>query len=66
MPNGKAPHFANALKRTAQAYPAAKTLHLLMDSLNTHFEKSLTDRLGIAQGRMGALQPALHAQTAAG
>jgi hypothetical protein len=50
-PNRKAPQFANPLKRIARAYPAAKTIHLLMDNLNPHFEKSLTDRFGIAQGR---------------
>jgi DDE superfamily endonuclease len=49
--NRTAPQFANALKRIARAYPAAKTIHLLMDNLNTHFEKSLTDRFGLAQGR---------------
>jgi hypothetical protein len=49
--NRRAPQFANALKRIARSYPAAKTIHLVTDNLNTHFEKSLTDRFGTAQGR---------------
>jgi transposase len=50
-PNRKAPEFAKALKRIAQAHPAAKTIHLLMDNLNTHCAKSLIDRFGDREGR---------------
>jgi hypothetical protein len=49
-PNRKAPEFAKALKRIAQAHPAAKTIHLLMDNLNTHCAKSLIDRFGDREG----------------
>ncbi len=45
--NRKAPKFAAALKRIARTYPAAKTIHLVMDNLNTHCEKSLTDTFGV-------------------
>jgi DDE superfamily endonuclease len=45
------PRFATALRRIARCYPAAKTIHLLMDNLNTHCEKSLTRRFGIEHGR---------------
>ena len=50
-PNRTAPRFAAALERIAKSYPAAETIHLLMDNLNTHCEKSLTDRLGAERGR---------------
>lgn len=50
-PNRKAPQFAKALQRIAQAYPTARTIHLLMDNLNTHCAKSLTESFGEHQGR---------------
>jgi hypothetical protein len=49
--NRKAPKFAAALKRIARSYSAAKTIHLVMDNLNTHCAKSLTDAFGAAAGR---------------
>ena len=49
--NRKAPKFAAALKRIAKSYPTAKTIHLVMDNLNTHCEKSLTDAFGAEEGR---------------
>jgi hypothetical protein len=50
-PNRKARYFARALKRISKAYPKAKTIHLIMDNLNIHREKSLLDVLGPELGR---------------
>jgi transposase len=49
--NRTAPQFAGALKRIAAAYPEADTIHLVMDNLNTHREKSLIEAFGVEQGR---------------
>ena len=38
--------FAKALFQLAMAYPAAETIHLVMDNLSTHSRKSLTDLCG--------------------
>jgi transposase len=48
--NRTAPQFAGALKRIAATYPEAKTIHLVIDNLNTHCEKSLTTSFGAEQG----------------
>jgi|ERR1035437_6788550 hypothetical protein len=50
-PNRKAPQFAKSLKRIARAHRAAKTIHLLLDNLNTHCAKSLIDTFGDRDGR---------------
>jgi len=49
--NRQAPRFADAMKRIAAAYPRARTIHLVMDNLNTHGQKSLTDSFGALEGR---------------
>ena len=49
-PNRQKPRFAAALRRIARRYPAAKTIHLVMDNLNIHCEKSLVDALGPTEG----------------
>jgi hypothetical protein len=49
--NRKGPRFAAAMKRIADAYSSARTIHVIMDNLSTHREKSLTDRWGFVQGR---------------
>jgi len=49
--NRKAPRFADAMKRIAAAFPKAKTIHVVMDNLNTHGEKSLIDAHGTFEGR---------------
>jgi len=49
--NRKGPRFAAAMKRIADAYPKARTIHVIMDNLSTHREKSLTDRWGFKYGR---------------
>lgn len=42
--------FAKMVARIARAYPEATTIHLVMDNLNTHGKKSLTDFFGENQG----------------
>lgn len=49
--NRKAPRFADAVKRVADAFPKARTIHLVMDNLNTHCEKSLVTAFGAFEGR---------------
>ncbi|PIP71580.1 MAG: hypothetical protein COW89_11265 [Nitrospinae bacterium CG22_combo_CG10-13_8_21_14_all_47_10] len=48
--NRKANTFAKIMGRIARAYPGRKTRHLVMDNLNTHKEKSLTDYYGPGKG----------------
>jgi len=43
--------FAQCLKWLAQKYPKAVTIHLVMDNLNTHNEKSLVETYGLVEGR---------------
>jgi len=45
-PDRSALQFARTIRELAAAYPAARTIHLVMDNLNTHRKKSLTDHLG--------------------
>lgn len=47
----KAPNFARALKRISDAYPTAERIHLIVDNLNTHREKSLIVTFGEEAGR---------------
>jgi hypothetical protein len=49
--NRKGPEFAKMVARIARAYPDARTIHLVLDNLNTHREKSLTAFYGEAVGR---------------
>jgi DDE superfamily endonuclease len=42
--------FAQVLSRLAEQYPAAKTIHLVVDNLHIHRRKSLTDRYGEESG----------------
>ena len=39
------------VQRVLAAYPGARTVHLVMDNLNIHCEKSLTDHFGRRMGR---------------
>lgn len=48
--NRKAPEFAQMLREIGRAYPNAKTIHLVMDNLNTHRKKSLIETLGPKRG----------------
>lgn len=43
--------FAECLKWLEKKYSKAVTIHLVMDNLNTHNEKSLTKRFGDKEGR---------------
>ncbi len=43
--------FARCLKWLSKRYPDAITIHLVMDNLNTHTKKSLTETFGPIDGR---------------
>lgn len=49
--NRSAQQFARVVRRVLAAYPKARTIHLVMDNLNIHCEKSLTDHWGRRLGR---------------
>jgi hypothetical protein len=49
-PNRSAPQFAQALETIITSYPGARTVHLIMDNLNIHGPKSLTDHFGKEKG----------------
>jgi transposase len=49
--NRSAPQFARMVQRVVAAYPRARTIHLVMDNLNIHCEKSLTDQFGARTGK---------------
>ena len=48
--NRTATQFARALKRIARSYPAARTIHVVLDNLNTHRETSLIATFGAQAG----------------
>ena len=48
--NRTAAQFARALKQIAGGYPVARTIHLVLDNLNTHREKSLIATFGVQAG----------------
>jgi hypothetical protein len=49
-PDRSAFEFARVACELALQYPEAKTIHLIMDNLNIHHCKALTDTFGIAMG----------------
>jgi DDE superfamily endonuclease len=49
-PNRSAPQFAEAMETIIALYPDADTIHLVMDNLNIHGPKSLTDHFGKEKG----------------
>jgi hypothetical protein len=49
-PNRSAFEFARVVGDLALQYPKAKTIHLVMDNLNIHCRKSLTDAFGAEMG----------------
>ena len=49
-PNRSGNEFAKAVRRLAAAYPTARTIHLVMDNLNTHTAKSLINCFGKEAG----------------
>jgi hypothetical protein len=50
-PNRKGPAFARACRRIAKRYPKARTIHLVLDNLSTHSEKSLRYCFGEFAGK---------------
>ncbi len=52
-PDRSAPQFAKTVRTIVRSYPLAQTIHLVMDNLNIHGRKSLTDYFGEERG--GAL-----------
>ena len=50
-PNRSAPQLAQALETIIASYPAADTIHMVMDNLNIHGPKTLTDYFGKDKGR---------------
>jgi len=49
-PNRSAFEFAQVACELAMRYREAKTIHLVMDNLNIHRRKSLTDAFGVEMG----------------
>jgi hypothetical protein len=50
-PNRTGPAFARALRRIERRYRKAKTIHLVVDNLSTHSEKSLRGYFGDLAGK---------------
>jgi len=50
-PDRSAPEFAQAVDTLVSSYPSAQTIHLVMDNLNIHGRKSLTDYFGQQKGQ---------------
>jgi transposase len=49
--NRKAWQFARMVEEIVQSYPRVRTIHLVMDNLNTHKEKSLIGHFGDRRGK---------------
>lgn len=49
--NRSAAAFAHMVRTLVRAYPRTRTIHLIVDNLNTHREKALTDTFGKREGR---------------
>jgi len=49
-PNRSAAQFAHMVNHIVDQYPAARTIHLIMDNLNIHCGKSLVDSFGQQKG----------------
>ena len=49
--NRKGWQFARVIEEIVSSYPRARTIHLVMDNLNTHKEKSLVKYFGERKGR---------------
>lgn len=49
-PTRSSPEFADFILEIAEHYPAADTIHLVVDNLSTHTRKALVDRFGEADG----------------
>ena len=49
-PTRSSPEFADFILEIAEQYPAAETIHLILDNLSTHSRKALVGRFGEAAG----------------
>ena len=49
-PDRSSPQFADYLLEVAEHYPAADTIHLVMDNLSSHSRKSVVERYGEKAG----------------
>lgn len=49
-PDRSGAEFAKVVELIARSYPEAETIHLVMDNLNIHCRKSLTDYFGVEYG----------------
>lgn len=49
-PDRSGPEFAKVLDRIVRRYPDAKTIHMVMDNLNIHCRKTLTNYFGAEYG----------------
>ena len=49
-PDRSKPEFAQAVETVVNAYAGASTIHLVMDNLNIHCRKSITDHFGEEKG----------------
>jgi transposase len=49
-PPRSSPEFADFILEIAEPYPAADTIHLVLDNLSTHSRKALVDRFGEEAG----------------
>ena len=49
-PNRRGAQFAKLIAKVASRYPRARTIHLVVDNLNIHCQKSLTAHFGLEKG----------------
>ena len=49
-PNRRGATFAKVIAKIASRYPRARTIHLVVDNLNIHCQKSLTAHFGLERG----------------
>lgn len=49
-PNRSGPEFAKVIRALVGRYPLARLIHLVLDNLNLHSAKSLTDHFGLKVG----------------
>src|SRR5450759_465815 len=54
-PNRSGAEFARMVEHVVEQYPAADTIHLVMDNLNIHCRKSLTDCFGDQKGGISGI-----------
>ena len=64
-PDRSSPEFADYLLEIAEHYPAADTIHLVMDNLSSHTRKAVVERVWRESRRLavGSVYGALHTHT---